>query len=173
MKVTKVKKNDISVFRCKHKADYVDTYFVSYNSKAIPSADDLQVGFWFDMPKIAIILLKIRNTLVKPFGLHTDFKDKLEKGEKCIRYGENTDFFSLHQKSDNETIVLLKDKHLDAYFSIIVNPINCVSSHNIEVYFTTKVFFKSVFGKLYFLIIYPFHCLLLKIMIKRLIKKKI
>ncbi len=100
-------------------------------------------------------LLRIRNFLVKPFGLHVPPKKKQEK-EKKLPFKE----FGHH---GNELIMGETDKHLDFWVSVLKGP-ECIVV-------TTVVKFHNVFGRLYFLPVKPFHKLIVRRLLKRFIRK--
>jgi len=153
-------------------ANYYDVYKCRViNDKGI-TADDIQVTFWTVSPKWIENLFKIRNTLVKPFGLKTE-KVNTSAIENSIRKGENHPFFSLVEKSEDENIIRLTDKHLDAYFSVYLDK---QDNNETDIYFTTVVNFKNKLGYAYFYTIYPFHHIVVKgimrFCMKQLLEKK-
>ena len=82
--------------------------------------DDIMVDFWTDFPCWINALFKLRNILVKFVGLKVAENDNLKEFEKCIRTGKTYNFASVPAKNGNETVLLLSDKHLDAYLSVHV-----------------------------------------------------
>jgi hypothetical protein len=130
------------------------------------TADDIQVAFWTVKPKWLKNLYCIRNTLVKPFGLKGDENKNAEEIERCIREGTSSGLMSVSDKSENETVLYLSDKHLSAHLSVyienegneqIVNAITLVQFHN-------------WLGYTYFYVICPFHHIVVRKMLKHAIK---
>jgi len=146
-------------------ADYWDVYTCKCNFEKEMTPDDFMVGFWTNFPNWVKALFKLRNFLVKFVGLKSD-ESSPEKLERCIRTGEAYGFVSVPAKSENETVLLLTDKHLDAYISVYVE--------SEEVHKTisaiTLVNFKNKLGRIYFFIIRPFHSLIVKSLLKRTAK---
>lgn len=147
-------------------ASYVDVFSCQFAMNKAITADDLQVAFWTKHPAWVGRLFAIRNSVVKLVGLKTD-KGKSQQVEDCIREGRCSDNFCVKEKSENETVVKLSDKHLDAYMSVhlkeleqnekLVNVITVVDIHN-------------RLGYIYFYIICPFHKLVVKGMLKHIVK---
>jgi hypothetical protein len=141
--------------------DYSDVYAceVNFEKEIIP--DDLMVNFWTDFPSWINGLFKLRNFLVKIAGLKTTYDDK--EFEKCLRTGKTFDFISFPAKRDNETVLLLSDKHLNAYISIHVES----GKKHTTISAITLVHYHNLLGRVYFFIIRPFHGLIVKTMLKR------
>ena len=125
------------------------------------------VNFWTDFPRWIDVLFKLRNALVKFVGLKGSENDNVEELEKCIRTGKTYNFVSVPAKSDNETVLLLSDKHLDAYISVHVEN---GKEHKI-ISAITLVHFKNRLGRVYFFLIRPFHGAIVKSMLKRALKR--
>ena len=149
-------------------ADYCDVYIGEVDSEKEMIPDDIIVGFWTNFPLWINALFKLRNFLVKFVGLKDSEDGSIKELEKCIRTGETFGFVSVPAKNRNETVLLLTDTHLDAYLSFHIE--------NKEEYKTisliTLVHFKNKLGRVYFFIIRPFHCLIVKSLLKRLVIKK-
>ena len=148
-------------------ADYWDVYIGEVDSEKEMIPDDIMIGFWTDFPHWVNVLFKLRNFLVKFVGLKGSENDKLKELEKCIRTGETFGFVSVPAKNSNETVLLLTDKHLDAYLSVHVES----KEKHKTVSLITLVHFKNKLGRVYFFIIRPFHCLIVKSLLKRLVNK--
>ena len=125
------------------------------------SPDDLMTAFWTTMPGWVNTLFKLRNALVRPFGLQTDNGDAKQL-EKAIRSGRDYRMMSVVGKTDNETVISLDDKHLKAYLSVYAE------AH--EIHLSTLVRYHNRLGFFYFNLIHPFHTLVVKSMFRRIIK---
>ena len=131
--------------------DYYDIF-----SKTIENKDEISPQMFLDMcfneknsPWWVRALLCLRNKLVKPFGLKVD--------------GRMTDMIC--DKNENEIILGMKDKHLSFYVSLWSGK----KEQNIQnLKITTIVQYQNMFGKVYFFIIYPFHKIIIRNMIKKL-----
>ena len=97
--------------------DYHDCFTYGMTCRRKISPDDLMTAFWTTMPGWVNTLFKLRNALVRPFGLQTDNGDAKQL-EKAIRSGRDYRMMSVVGKTDNETVISLDDKHLKAYLSV-------------------------------------------------------
>ena len=66
--------------------DYHDCFTYGMTCRRKISPDDLMTAFWTTMPGWVNTLFKLRNALVRPFGLQTDNGDAKQL-EKAIRSG--------------------------------------------------------------------------------------
>ena len=146
-------------------ADYKDAFVCEISNDSQLTPDDIMVRFWTDFPVWVNFLFRIRNFLVKFVGLEGSMSS-LQELEDCIRVGGPSKFASVPAKSDNETILLLDDKHLDAYSSVYIEE----TSNNKQVYSITLVHFKNRLGRIYFFFIRPFHEIVVKSTLKRSLK---
>lgn len=147
--------------------NYSDIYTCNIESNTVVTPDDIMTSFWTDMPKWVNNLFKLRNTLVKPFGLKTDNEKDFQQLEECIRTGGNFGFISVSDKSPHETVLCLTDKHLTAYLSVYVEN----SNEKNEVSLITLVNSHNKLGYIYFYTIYPFHHIVVRKMLKSTLKK--
>jgi len=143
--------------------DYRDCFVCEIDSNKDISADDIMVAFWTIMPKWLSFLFKLRDILVKPFGLKTGENGDAKLLEEVIRNGGEYRFVSVLEKSDNETIISLSDKHLTAYLSAYIEKES-------KIYATTLVKFHNKLGVLYFYAICPFHIIVVRNMFKTSVK---
>jgi len=148
-------------------ADYMDVYIceVDFEKEIIP--DDIMTSFWIDLPAWINALFKLRNFMVKFVGLKSSEGGDLKEFEKCIRMGETYGFISVPAKSDNETVLLLADKHLDAYMSVYVES----KEEHKMISAITLVHFKNKLGRIYFFVIRPFHGIIVRSMLKRAVNR--
>ena len=142
-------------FYCKT-IDYCDSYGIHSDQK-IPIEDITQKIF--STPSWAIRLLKMRDFIVKPFGLHTS-DQMFEKNKNEAKELENKLPFPLIEKTGNEVVMHEKDKHLNFWVSVMYNK-------NI-VYLTTVVEYNNVWGKIYFAFVKPFHSLIIESTLKNI-----
>lgn len=148
--------------------DYFDAYTCRVITKKSLSADQLQIESWTVMPKWVVALFKLRNILVRPFGLKSDeIADRNTKLKSMIINGGSVGVMSLVAKSDNETILMLSDRHLDAYASIYTE--NEKESQIITT--ITLVRFHNTFGRIYFTVIKPFHKIVVKAGMRSTLKR--
>ena len=166
----KARKTDIphaSLVRQFLPADYSDSFRYTHTGPGAFSADDIQVSFWTDMPGWVDGLMNLRNTLVRPFGLKTEQDGAANDLKRCIREGGSFGFASVPAKSPDETVLLLSDKHLDAWLSVLVER----SGETAAVTASTVVRFHNRLGRVYFFFIRPFHDIIVRKMLVRAVKK--
>lgn len=167
MKVTKGQIPQGSLISTYLPVDYSDVYTCDITNTKNITPDDIQVAFWTKMPGWVNNLFKLRNILVKPFGLDSNEKSNLQEFAECIRTGGKYNFVSIPQKSPNETVLCLEDKHLMAYLSVYIQR---KEENENTIYTTTLVNFHKKFGYVYFYAIYPFHHLVVRKMVVRTLK---
>ncbi len=155
------------------KFDYID----SYESVFIDKNDDItttRIGksFFCSGPKWVENLFALRNKIVKLFGLKTSGKTANRqtmidnfKGEK----GEQIGLFKVFEKTNDEIIIGEDDKHLNFRVSLFIDQ-QSVDKSSKKLIISTTVKFNNWFGRLYFLPVRPFHCLIVPTMLKATIK---
>ena len=145
--------------------DYKDAFACEISRDSQLTPDGIMVRFWTDFPVWVDFLFRVRNFLVKFVGLEGSM-NSLSELESCIRNGGQSKIASVPAKSDNETILLLDDKHLDAYLSVYIED----SPEHKRVYAITIVHYKNRLGRIYFFFIRPFHGLIVKSTLKNSLK---
>jgi hypothetical protein len=149
-------------------ADYADVYACRVDSGRELAADDILVGIWTDFPDWVAALFRLRNFLVRFVGLKGE-KDDPGALERIIREGGANDLASIPAKNANETVMLLTDKHLDAYLSVHVESRGSLRTVSV----VTLVHYKNRLGRVYFFVIRPFHGIVVKSMLKRAVKRAV
>lgn len=149
-------------------ANFTECLQCTFTGKQKVTADDIMVNFWTVSPKWVDKLFKLRDILVKPFGIKGGNKPNNQELEKSIRTGGTYGFMSISAKSEQETILCANDKHLVMYLSIKVEELNEADK---KVTATTLVNFHNLLGRAYFFCIYPFHCIIVKAMLKSVLNK--
>jgi hypothetical protein len=114
----------------------------------------------FALPKWVYWLLNLRDLIVKPFGLKTGKKIEKEKDKSTEEY-----FFPVIELLDNEVVMGESDSHLNFRVSVLID-----RSENL-IFVTTAVHYNNFWGRLYFLPVRPFHGIIVKACVKRLINK--
>ena len=129
-------------------ADYADCFSTSISaSRQITAAELFERVFNYRPPWLKF-LYKIRNFLVKPFGIKI-----------------NRSFADLIIEQDvNEIVLHSSNKHLDFYVSVFCSD---KSEGGQSASITTLVKFNNVMGKIYFAAIWFFHKLIVSKMLKR------
>jgi hypothetical protein len=112
----------------------------------------------FSLPAWVYWLLNLRDSIVKPFGLKTSKKMEEEKDKSTEEY-----FFPVLELLDNEVIMGDSDYHLNFRISVLID-----RSANL-IFVTTVVHYNNLWGRLYFFLVRPFHGIIVKACMKRLI----
>lgn len=148
-------------------ANYADAFECIAPISNSVTPDDLQINFWGAEKGWVKSLFKLRNMLVKPFGLKTSNKENTGSITSCIKQGGSHPIVSVSDKSPSETILVLNDKHLKAYISI---SIASSEDHLKRITVCTVVHFHNWFGYLYFYSIDIFHGIVVKNMLRSSIR---
>lgn len=136
------------------KIDFVDTFTTTNHQNSI---QEITNQIFNTAPKWVEFLFKIRNNIVKLFGLKTGIPDDYNEDFKVGGYVK---FFKIYDIATNEVILGANDNHLN-FRAIVSNTEN--TSHNIKV--TTLVEYNNKKGKIYMTIVKPFHRMVVKHMV--------
>ena len=139
--------------------DYMDCCYISSNLNYLVNEYLTKL---FVTPEWVNELMRLRNIIVKPFGLKTEIDPHYKKPDN-YSVGDKTELFTVADRNENEIVLAENDKHLNFKVSIFVDKQN---DHNL-VYMTTLVKFNNFGGRLYFFFVKPFH----KIIVKATMKK--
>lgn len=143
-------------------ADYADLFRCEVPEGRKPSPDDILVDFFTVMPTWVEALFKLRNAIVKPFGLKGGGLDTEAFG-RALREGGSCGLMSVAAKSADETVIKLSDSHLDAWLSVMNDGgrVSCI----------TLVKYHRWLGRAYFFFIRPFHGVIVPAMLKCSVKR--
>ncbi len=166
IKKTPIPQNSIlgtEINRC----DYFDCFAGEFISHSNIKIDQFAAVFFkIEIPWI-IWLMKLRNFLVKPFGVKTGDGFFESKALSVYALGDKIGPWAVYDRSDNEIIMGDKDSHLDFKVSLLLEQ----KGDNSLLSISTMVFYKSLFGRIYFFVIKPFHMLILRAFVRSIIKK--
>jgi hypothetical protein len=140
-----------------NRVDYFDSYMIFKNTQdsvAGITSKILKAPGWVDA------LGKLRDVLVKPFGLKTENDIKNRQANNYPEF----DFAPVLYQNDEEIVMGMNDKHL--YFRLSVMKI--ARQDDSQVFLTTVVRFNNIGGKIYFALIRLFHGLIVRTMLKHL-----
>ncbi len=151
-----------------HVIHYSDCYLSRFHSEKNIEIDDCINFFLFKWPWWVYFLLKIRNVLVAPFGLKSDTDRHMADAsqKEIISKGAHVNFFEVWDVNTNEILLGIRDKHLDACFSIILNKADL----QYEIMLSTTVHYHHVMGTIYFFLIKPFHILITRSQLSRMVR---
>lgn len=153
------------------RTDYVDVFSIRFENKRNEPIDYFAKSLLDTLPSWSLILFKLRNFLVKFVGLEGG--DIIEMIEKCrnsdCKVGSKMGIFTINSRNEYEIMFAEKDKHLDFAGSIYLTR-DETNADICDLGFITKVQFNIKLGNFYFFCIKPFHKLIVKSILKRLIR---
>lgn len=151
-------------------ADYIDCFSVSvYTTNKILLEDIICISL-FGTKSWVKALFVLRNLLVKPFGLQVgSIPEKWDNNriKSNLKIGNYISFFKICDLSTNEILLEASDKHLQAWLSIHIkteNKVKVIST-------STIVKYSNFLGKAYFFVIKPFHVLIMKSKMKKVVRE--
>ncbi len=154
------------------RCDYADSYSLPLPLSA-PSVDRLVVEFLSDSPGWVMALARLRDRLVRVFGLSTADPDELLRhSELPLRPGGRVGFFPVTARdtdgTHDELLLGQDDKHLNVCISGL-----CARDAGGQQRFavTTVVELHNFLGRVYFATIKPFQRLILRSGMRRLANK--
>ena len=130
--------------------DYSDSFKMKLPDTCYAGIDELSKELFDITPSWVKGLMKLRNILVKPFGLKPG-KGKHSGGD--LKPKDRTGLFTVIKKTLNEIVMGEQDKHLDFCVSLYLE--NEHDGRYITV--TTIVKYNNWFGRFYFMFVRPFH----------------
>lgn len=156
--------------------DYSDSFCGSFSDKK-NIAVITSVGKFFFLAKSKWIsrLFSARNNIVKLFGLkiannEADRQKQLDSFECEI--GQKVGLFSVFARNENEVIIGEDDKHLDFRVSLFLKKsFFTEESEQKQLIITTVVKFHNIYGRIYFLVVRPFHKLVVVSILKKIIQQ--
>jgi hypothetical protein len=153
------------------KIDYQDGYYISIHNSHNYSIDYLTGLFFTSSPEWINKLLIIRNFIVSFFGLKGGIIDKTKQPTPSVYYPKDSKvgIFNVYDRNDHEIIMAEDDEHLNFRTSVIIE--KTTDTDMIQLYSSTIVHYNNIWGRLYFLLVRPFHQLIVKISLKVLAKK--
>jgi hypothetical protein len=146
----------IQVYADMDRVDYFDSYMTV---KSTPDSVAEITRKLLKSPGWVNALGKLRDILVKPFGLKTENDIKTEQAGT-----HEFDFAPVLYRSEQEIVMGMNDKHL--YFRLSV--LKVAKQDGSQIFLTTVVRFNNVGGRIYFALIRLFHGLIVRTMLRRL-----
>lgn len=128
--------------------DYADAFKMKIPDTYNSGIDELSKELFDFIPSWVNSLMKLRHVLVRPFGLKTGL-GKHSGGESKHK----ADLFTVLNKSFNEILMGEQDKHLDFWLSLYLEE----DGKGRYITASTVVKYNNRFGRLYFMLIRPFH----------------
>lgn len=150
-------------------ADFSECFTVSFISKqslelnsTVYSCFHVFTKGWVDF------LFKLRHWLVKPLKLKTppDTRHEMNYDKEIVKGGKVA-FFDVKGVNPNEVLMYADDSHLNAHFAIALIQNGDYKIINAS----TTVNLKNMVGRCYFAVVKPFHKLIMKSMLKKVVKQ--
>ncbi len=139
--------------------DYWDCYQITRESDI--SVDNATTEI-FKSPKWVDLLMKIRNVIVKFFGLRSE--DRQTDGViGHYEIGSKESFFPVLDRNEKEIVFGEDDRHLNFRASVMVERIE----NKTNIYLMTIVKFHNIWGRIYFIPVKPFHKLIVRSTLRR------
>ena len=152
MKIDKVTIEENSLVNKFFPADYVDAFgCVASNSKRI-EPEKILLDMQNNQPTWIRFLFRLRDIVVKPLGL--------KAGNKTL--------IKVPIKNENEIVFQIIDKHLTAELSIYSN---LIEEDKLKIVCATLVHYHNKLGMIYFFVIKPFHKIIVKSILNKVILK--
>lgn len=152
--------------------DYVDSFqgtFIDNENKF--KFKDIGKAFFLSTPKWIGKLFMLRNKIVSVFGLKTS-KKLVDKQLDDFKYepGERLGIFKVFSKTDNEMILGEDDKHLNFRISLFLD--HSQTNRLIkDLTVSSTVEFNNWLGRLYFLLVKPFHKVIVPAMLQAALRE--
>ncbi len=142
---------------------YADAYRAQMRATQPPDLDSLVRAVFATTPAWIVALLRLRNTLVRPFGLHTAPPTPTTTMSTSLQPGAVIGLFRVFARSDTEIILGDDDRHLDFRVGILRQ----VNGDRTVVVVSTIVSFHNWLGRLYFMPVQSFHRLIVPALMRR------
>jgi hypothetical protein len=152
----------------KERYDYTDSYGGTFcDPENNVRIEEIVSGFVKPLPASIGVLMSIRDSIVKLFGLKTTRIGLRNNHKEPLRYvkGEKVGFFTFYSRTDNEVILGEDDKHLDFRVSVLVENLKHEPGMKRAI-ITTVVTYNNWLGSFYFFFVKPFHRILVPKMLK-------
>ena len=152
--------------------DYLDSFCIDIADAEGDSIDVLTAMLFTSLPVWIRRLLKLRDVLVRPFGLETGLVPPQASIDKSLHFavGDRAIFFTIIDRTASEIVMSEDDQHL--YFRTSLMRSGKTNGRSDTIHLTTLVQFHHWFGRLYFLPVKPFHKAIMKSLLRQLAKRK-
>jgi len=143
------------------RVDYLDAYPLPL--PRLLSATEVAQTIFRQGPAWVGVLMRLRNAVVRPLGLHTVAGRATAPGSAQLRSGDFVGPFQVFEVQPQEIVLGLDDRHLDFRVSVRVEAEAVAST----AWLSTAVQFHNGFGRFYFALIRPFHGLVVRALLRR------
>lgn len=150
----------------KYPNQYIDAYQGTFISEKEVTVEQITLAFFYTSPQWINTLFKLRNFIVKAFGLKGSNVDVRYIKNSTVKVGQSFGLFKVFEMNQREIVLGEDDKHLNFRVSIYLEQIEKQSNLIIS----TTVNYHNTLGKIYFLLIKPFHKIVVKTMLIMMLK---
>ncbi len=130
------------------RADFADAFSADLPEAASHDAEFIARHIFDHQPEWIAALLKLRDLLVRPFGLK-------RAADLWTAGGDRINIFRVFGRYPNEIVLGEDDTHLNFRVSVLLQPPSDERSGRVIV--TTLVFYNRLLGRAYIALIAPFH----------------
>ena len=138
---------------CLPRFDFADAYSLPISDEQAADIDGLARAAFQHVPNWILILMKLRNLLVRPLGLKTTYDTTSNFLVGPLEVGSRVGIFRVYGRTPTEILMGEDDKHLDFRVSLRVEG----PRGNKQVLVATVVCFNSGLGRFYLALVRPFH----------------
>ena len=149
--------------------DYIDAYSCRFHTDKQLKIEEVVLAFFKSAPEWLHKLFDFRDRMVSRLGIKTvnrKERDRLLREFK-VEPGQALGLFTVIKKTGNEVLMGENDKHLN--FRVAVQ-LHQQESGKSEIIFMTAVQVHNRLGRYYFMLIKPFHHLVVKVMLRNTVK---
>jgi hypothetical protein len=159
------------LFSLLERVDYSDAYSCCFQTHKPLKVEEVVLAFFKSAPEWLHKLFDIRDRMVSGLGIKTvnrKERDRLLREFK-VEPGQALGLFTVIQKTRNEVIMGENDKHLNFRVAVQLHQQESESGKS-EIVFMTAVQVHNRLGRYYFMLIKPFHHLVVKVMLRNTVK---
>jgi hypothetical protein len=139
--------------------DLADAFSAALPDDAAKDPETLARFMFGQQPPWAGVLMRLRDAIMAPFGVKT--ANALQTAT-----GARVGFFRIYSTQSNEMVLGEDDRHLDFRVSVLVRPrVDAGGGHDVIV--STVVHCHNRLGRLYIVVIRPFHRMIAQAMLRR------
>lgn len=133
--------------------DHIDAIECVYEPQVQLDAREVARAFVGYRPNWFVALMRLRNILVRPFGLRTGSATSSSISKEVVA-GGRLSFFTIESASSNKVDLVAEDTHLDSHLII--------DTKSNRVLVITAVHYRNALGRIYMSCIMPFHVMVVK-----------
>lgn len=146
--------------------DYADAYLAQLPAGRHYTLDEAVALVFATVPGWVKGLLQLRNTLVRPFGLKVDPPDPSRRVAGPLLPGARLGIFRVLDRRPDEILLGEDDRHLDFRVSVLLRD----DGEGQWATVTTAVHFHNAWGRAYFVVVRPFHQLIVPSLMRRALR---